>query len=528
MTLCNDDLWALLAERNVFVFVHPSGVPDAHRQRDFYLPQLVGYPAETALSIARMIYGRVFERFDLYMCLAHGGGCLPWLRGRLDLGWQRKDVAHTTKLPPSQFCKRLYYDTAVFDTSLLSHLVSDMGADRILLGTDHPFELGDTDPVATVLSLGLGADGHRGDPLAHSGFPARVSVLGATRGPFREASPVTAMDGLLFARLQFGLTTLYHFFFVPVSISLALYLAIMQTAWYRTGKPKYLKMVKFWSKPFLICFAVGVVTGIVLEFEFGMNWSEYSRFVGDVFGAPLAMEALLAFFLEATFIGLWIFGWDRLPKGLHLVCIWCVAIGTNLSAYFILDGKLVDAESRRVHLQRGIRAERELTDIWAVLTNPVAVVAYPHILIGRIARGRGRHHRDRGVAPGAASAHRGHARFAAVRLVHGSGGRHRHHHHRRHAGQGDDRSSADEDGGGGSPLGLEVGRVVLALHHRNPRRESGKSSPSASRTCFPILPTATFTRKSRASTTCRPSTSSGSGPATTRRMSRRPTGASGT
>jgi len=144
------------------------------------------------------------------------------------------------------------------------------------------------------------------------------------------------MDGLLFARLQFGLTTLYHFFFVPVSISLAFYLAIMQTAWYRTGKPKYLKMVKFWSKPFLICFAVGVVTGIVLEFEFGMNWSEYSKFVGDVFGAPLAMEALLAFFLEATFIGLWIFGWDRLPKGLHLACIWCVAIGTNLSAYFIL------------------------------------------------------------------------------------------------------------------------------------------------------------------------------------------------
>jgi cytochrome d ubiquinol oxidase subunit I len=140
------------------------------------------------------------------------------------------------------------------------------------------------------------------------------------------------MDGLLFARLQFALTTLYHFFFVPVSISLAVYLAIMQTAWYRTGKPKYLKMVKFWSKPFLICFAVGVVTGIVLEFEIGMNWSEYSRFVGDVFGAPLAMEALLAFFLEATFIGLWIFGWDRLPNGVHLACIWCVAIGTNLSA----------------------------------------------------------------------------------------------------------------------------------------------------------------------------------------------------
>jgi aminocarboxymuconate-semialdehyde decarboxylase len=154
----HDDLWALLAERSAFIFVHPSGVPDAHRQRDFYLPQLVGYPAETAISIARMIYGRVFDRFDLTMCLAHGGGCLPWLRGRLDLGWERKDVAHTTDIPPSEFCRKLYYDTAVFDTTLLSHLVSDMGVNRVLLGTDHPFELGDTDPVATVRSLGLGPD----------------------------------------------------------------------------------------------------------------------------------------------------------------------------------------------------------------------------------------------------------------------------------------------------------------------------------------------------------------------------------
>lgn len=175
----NDDLWALLAERNAFIFVHPSGVPDAHRQRDFYLPQLVGYPAETAISIARMIYGRVFERFDLTMCLAHGGGCLPWLRGRLDLGWRRKDVAHTTEIPPSEFCKQLYYDTAVFDTTLLAHLVSDMGAERVLLGTDHPFELGDTDPVATVRALGLNpvdteailwrtADALLGSPLSTS------------------------------------------------------------------------------------------------------------------------------------------------------------------------------------------------------------------------------------------------------------------------------------------------------------------------------------------------------------------------
>jgi cytochrome d ubiquinol oxidase subunit I len=189
------------------------------------------------------------------------------------------------------------------------------------------------------------------------------------------------MDGLLFARLQFGATTVYHFFFVPVSIGMAFYLALMQTAWYRTGKPKYLKMVKFWSKPFLICFSVGVVTGIVLEFQIGMNWSEYSRFVGDVFGAPLAMEALLAFFLEATFIGMWIFGWDRLPKGIHLACIWCVAIGTNLSAYFILvaNSWMQHPVGYTYNAERG---RAELTDFWAILTNKVALVAYPHIAAG--------------------------------------------------------------------------------------------------------------------------------------------------
>ena len=171
-----------------------------------------------------------------------------------------------------------------------------------------------------------------------------------------------------------------------MSISLALYLAIMQTAWYRTGKSNYLKMVKFWSKPFLICFAVGVVTGIVLEFEIGMNWSEYSRFVGDVFGAPLAMEALLAFFLEATFIGLWIFGWDRLPKGVHLACIWCVAIGTNCPPDSILT-----ANSRMQNpvgfIYNAKSGQAELTDIWAVLTNKVAVAGYPHILAGALLSG---------------------------------------------------------------------------------------------------------------------------------------------
>jgi aminocarboxymuconate-semialdehyde decarboxylase len=151
----NDDLWALLAERRTFVFLHPSGVPDAHRQRDFWLPQLVGYPMETALAVARLSFGGVLERYDLNLCLAHGGGCLPSLRGRLDLGWERKPVAHTTTVPPSRLIDRLYYDTAVFSTTLLRRLVEDVGTDHVLLGSDHPFELADRDPLSTVARLGL-------------------------------------------------------------------------------------------------------------------------------------------------------------------------------------------------------------------------------------------------------------------------------------------------------------------------------------------------------------------------------------
>jgi aminocarboxymuconate-semialdehyde decarboxylase len=151
----NDDLWALLSERRTFVFLHPSGVPDPHRQKDFWLPQLVGYPMETALAVARLVFGRVLERHPLNLCLAHGGGCLPSLRGRLDMGWERKDVAHTTPVPPSEFTDRLFYDTAVFSPVLLRRLVEDVGAHHVLLGTDHPFELGDRAPLQTVRTLGL-------------------------------------------------------------------------------------------------------------------------------------------------------------------------------------------------------------------------------------------------------------------------------------------------------------------------------------------------------------------------------------
>ena len=144
------------------------------------------------------------------------------------------------------------------------------------------------------------------------------------------------MTALTLSQWQFGITTVYHFFFVPITLGTVWLVAGFQTAWVRTGNVKYLQLTKFFGKLFLINFAMGVVTGIVQEFQFGMNWSEYSRFVGDVFGAPLAMEGLLAFFLESTFLGLWIFGWDRLPKKVHLATIWLAAAGTALSAYFIL------------------------------------------------------------------------------------------------------------------------------------------------------------------------------------------------
>lgn len=157
----HEELWALLAERGVLVFLHPSGVPDARRQRDYYLAQLAGYPMETALAVSRLIFGGVLERHELTLCLAHGGGCLPALRGRLDMGWRNKDVARTTPSPPSAYADLLYYDTAVFSTVLLSRLVADVGAEHVLLGSDFPFELADQTPRASVRALNL-------DPAAAS------------------------------------------------------------------------------------------------------------------------------------------------------------------------------------------------------------------------------------------------------------------------------------------------------------------------------------------------------------------------
>ncbi|ARJ05291.1 cytochrome ubiquinol oxidase subunit I [Humibacter sp. BT305] len=189
------------------------------------------------------------------------------------------------------------------------------------------------------------------------------------------------LDPLLLSRWQFGLTTIYHFLFVPLTIGLATTVALFQTAWVRTGKARYLQITRFIGKLFLINFAMGVVTGIVQEFQFGMNWSDYSRFVGDIFGAPLAMEGLLAFFLEATFIGVWIFGWDKLPKRVHLASIWLTAAATVLSAYFILAANAFMQNPVGYQLDEA-RGRAELTDIGAVLTNPVSLASFPHTIFG--------------------------------------------------------------------------------------------------------------------------------------------------
>lgn len=181
------------------------------------------------------------------------------------------------------------------------------------------------------------------------------------------------------SRWQFGLTTVYHFLFVPLTIGMVFLVAILQTAWVRTNDEKFLKLTKLFGKIFLINFAMGVVTGIVQEFQFGMNWSDYSRFVGDIFGAPLAMEGLLAFFFEATFIGLWIFGWDKLSKKLHLATIWMTALGVVLSAYFILAANAFMQNPVGFEINE-VKNRAELVDIGAVLTNIVALNQFPHTL----------------------------------------------------------------------------------------------------------------------------------------------------
>ena len=185
------------------------------------------------------------------------------------------------------------------------------------------------------------------------------------------------------SRWQFGITTVYHFIFVPLTIGLAPLLAVMQTVWVVTGNTAWYRLTKFFGKLFLINFAIGVATGIVQEFQFGMNWSEYSRFVGDVFGAPLAMEGLFAFFFESTFIGLWIFGWDRLPKLIHLACIWIVAIGVNVSAFFIIVANSFMQHPVGAHYNPATQ-RAELDSIAALLCNNTARAAFSHTVTGAL------------------------------------------------------------------------------------------------------------------------------------------------
>lgn len=188
-------------------------------------------------------------------------------------------------------------------------------------------------------------------------------------------------DPVAVARWQFAITSIYHFFFVPLTLGLSILVAIMETAYVRTGDETYLRMTKFWGRLFVINFVMGVVTGIVMEFQFGMNWSEYSRFMGDIFGVPLAIEALLAFFLESTFLGIWIFGWDKLPKALHAGTIWLVAIGSNLSALWILIANSFMQQPVGYDLRNG---RAELTDFFALITNPNVRVQFPHVLTAGI------------------------------------------------------------------------------------------------------------------------------------------------
>jgi cytochrome d ubiquinol oxidase subunit I len=187
------------------------------------------------------------------------------------------------------------------------------------------------------------------------------------------------MSAVDLARLQFATTSIYHFLFVPLTIGLAFLTALLQTSWHRSQRPEYLRLTRFFGTLLVINIAVGVVTGLVQEFQFGMNWSVYSRFVGDVFGAPLAIEGLAAFFLESTFLGLWLFGWDRLSRRVHLATIWAVAVGAAGSAAFIMAAN--SWMQRPVGYQLNTAGDRaQLTDIWAVLSNVVFLWAYLHVL----------------------------------------------------------------------------------------------------------------------------------------------------
>jgi len=185
------------------------------------------------------------------------------------------------------------------------------------------------------------------------------------------------MDVLTLSRLQFAVACYFHFLFVPLTLGLSVLVAIMETQYVRTGDEIYKRMTKFWGKLFVINFAIGVVTGITLEFQFGTNWSRYSKYVGDIFGSLLAIEASVAFFLESTFIGVWLFGWKKLSPRAHAACIWLVAGASNISAYWILVANSWMQHPVGYVIRNG---RAELDDFWAVITQPNAFLMFFHVI----------------------------------------------------------------------------------------------------------------------------------------------------
>ena len=192
------------------------------------------------------------------------------------------------------------------------------------------------------------------------------------------------MNIVSLARFQFAMTTVFHFFFVPFSIGTVFVVAVMETMYVHTKNDLYKKMAKFWGNIFMLSFAVGVVTGLIQEFQFGMNWSDYSRFMGDIFGAPLAFEALLSFFIESTFIGLWVFTWDRVKKGLHLFFIWMIVFGTMTSALWILTANSFMQHPVGYTVRNG---RAEMVNFGALLSNPQVIFELSHVLMGALLTG---------------------------------------------------------------------------------------------------------------------------------------------
>lgn len=210
---------------------------------------------------------------------------------------------------------------------------------------------------------------------SYSKFIYRIGEIGisfsSNQGDF--------MDVLMLSRLQFAAATAFHFIFVPLTLGLSVLIACMETAYVRTGREVWQKMAKFWGKLFLVNFALGVVTGITLEFQFGTNWSGYSAYVGDIFGSLLAIEATAAFFLESTFVGVWTFGWDKLSPKAHMIAAWCVAGASNLSAIWILIANGFMQQPVGYVLRNG---RAELDDFMAVITNMFAWHEFMHTVLG--------------------------------------------------------------------------------------------------------------------------------------------------